>query len=386
MAITVSMMLLVATAMVGCNVVAGAGDNSCAGRCGPGTDSSKPCQCNAHCLTYNDCCHDYQQMCVATCVNRCGSVMDSSRPCQCNTQCERYGDCCDDYQQVCVNGDSGGGACEALADVTEYFWANDVNRMTSSEYTADWQAQVSDGNTADMSPGKLFSFVDQSVFNAKPTFAAFLALLDNYDSFIGTSDFLSSAEKAEMDDLYSLLRATAIFNKLYEFLLCKGHVSSDEDFKTKFYNLWFDLYPRSSSASAILDSSGFEHVMVGELRVSGGSKSVSGFHSWLQFYQEERLGRINYFGYVRGIKTVPYVIGANFAWRPSTSSRDATKALGSFFLGSSPEFDLAIYTICAFESPNSICNVRLGGASLSIQTWDVNHKSGLQIGSSYPAI
>ena len=82
----------------------------------------------------------------------------------------------------------------------------------------------------------------------------------------------------------------------------------------------------------------------------------------------------------------PYVVGANFAWRPSQSSRDAIKALGSFFIGTSPEFDLALYTLCAFEFTNAICNVRLGGTDYRIQTWDINHKSGLQIGSAYPAI
>ena len=43
----------------------------------------------------------------------------------------------------------------------------------------------------------------------------------------------------------------------------------------------------------ILDSSGFEHVFVGETR----KRSVTGFHSWIQFYLQEKMGKIDYRGY-----------------------------------------------------------------------------------------
>ncbi|XP_070209498.1 uridylate-specific endoribonuclease-like isoform X2 [Littorina saxatilis] len=381
MGITAILLLIVCVSVVDGAALA---DNSCEGRCGPGTDNTKPCQCNTVCVNFGDCCHDYQQVCLGSCKDRCGFGTDSSKPCQCNPPCVDYGDCCSDYQDVCNGNGGGGGSCDALTDVSEYFWSNDINRLTSSQYSVNWQSSVSDGNTVDRAPSKFFTSVDEAAYTSRPTFTAFVALLDNYNNFIGSTDFLDSQERAEMDTFYNLIRATPIFDKLYEFLLCQGRVSSESDFRSKFYNMWFDLYPRSSSSSAILDSSGFEHVMVGELRVSGGSKSVSGFHSWIQFYEEERIGRMNYYGYVR--RVMPDVAGANFAWRPSQSSRDAVKSLGSFFIGSSPEFDLALYTLCAFEFSSAICNVRLGGTSYRIQTWDVNHKSGLQIGSAYPAI
>lgn len=37
----------------------------------------------------------------------------------------------------------------------------------------------------------------------------------------------------------------------------------------------------------------FEHVFVGE--ISGSS--VSGFHNWIQIYQQELAGNLDYFGY-----------------------------------------------------------------------------------------
>ena len=43
------------------------------------------------------------------------------------------------------------------------------------------------------------------------------------------------------------------------------------------------------------DSSGFEHVFVGETR---GDKEVIGFHNWIQFYLQEKLGTVDYKGFM----------------------------------------------------------------------------------------
>ncbi len=46
-----------------------------------------------------------------------------------------------------------------------------------------------------------------------------------------------------------------------------------------------------------MDSSGFEHVFVGETR---GKDSVLGFHNWIQFYLQEKAGNVDYQGYILG--------------------------------------------------------------------------------------
>ena len=76
----------------------------------------------------------------------------------------------------------------------------------------------------------------------------------------------------------------------------------------------------------------------------------------------------------------PDMKGAAFTWNGGYKSK------GSFFLGTSPEFDLSVYTVCALTHPDTICNFQLQGNSVSIQTWDIGHKAGYQIGSAYPAI
>ena len=44
-----------------------------------------------------------------------------------------------------------------------------------------------------------------------------------------------------------------------------------------------------------VDSSGFEHVFVGETR---GDKEVIGFHNWIQFYLQEKIGNVDYKGFM----------------------------------------------------------------------------------------
>ena len=63
------------------------------------------------------------------------------------------------------------------------------------------------------------------------------------------------------------------------------------DFKRLVKELWFGMYPRVTGR---VGSSGFEHVFLGELK-----NGVSGLHSWLRYYLEERSGSMNYLGYIR---------------------------------------------------------------------------------------
>ena len=65
--------------------------------------------------------------------------------------------------------------------------------------------------------------------------------------------------------------------------------SLQEEFKRRLFDIWFRGYHRKQDN----DSSGFEHVFVGETKKS----RVIGFHSWLQFYHLEKLHLVDYRGY-----------------------------------------------------------------------------------------
>ena len=93
--------------------------------------------------------------------------------------------------------------------------------------------------------------------------------------------------------------------RAHEFLASKGKCSSDlGKFKELLYDLWFEMYCRSSYSSD-LDTSGFEHVFVGETK--DRKRLVGGFHNWVQFYLQEKVGHIDYHGYILGTKVIWYV-------------------------------------------------------------------------------
>jgi hypothetical protein len=62
------------------------------------------------------------------------------------------------------------------------------------------------------------------------------------------------------------------------------------DFQNVVYDCWFTPYRRVTNN----DSSGFEHVMVGEEK----DGKITGLHNWIQYYVEEKKGNIDYLGWV----------------------------------------------------------------------------------------
>ncbi len=88
-----------------------------------------------------------------------------------------------------------------------------------------------------------------------------------------------------------------VMNAAHEYLVTKRKADQDIwKFKHQLYDLWFKLYRRTRGSRA-LDSSGFEHVFVGETR---DKTDVLGFHNWIQFYLQEKAGNVDYQGYIIG--------------------------------------------------------------------------------------
>ena len=104
-----------------------------------------------------------------------------------------------------------------------------------------------------------------------------------------------------------------------------------------------------------MDSSGFEHVFVGEVK----NGSVSGFHNWINFYLEEKRGNVDFRGYIkpkcRESSTAETndddpVLTLQFKWN------GVEKFVGTSFIGVTPEFEMALYTM-AFLSGDGDENV-----------------------------
>ncbi|XP_048055330.1 LOW QUALITY PROTEIN: uridylate-specific endoribonuclease A [Megalobrama amblycephala] len=267
-----------------------------------------------------------------------------------------------------------------IKSLSETLYKLDYNRATASELVIDPQTLISSSETGsknDLSSRPLFKQVSSTLLS-KPTYKALLNLLDNYKRMTGEVEDVPSQEVQEQDTFLQQTMNTDLGKELYKFLNSKGAYSSQSEFIQDLKMMWFGLYSRSSGK---LDSSGFEHIFVGEIK----SGKVSGFHNWLQFYQLEKQGLLNYYSHSFDgpWTTYPDVLGMQFNWD------GYFKEVGSAFIGCSPEFDLAIYSLCYITRPGKRCYVSLGGQTLGIQTytWDnSSYGDGKKyIASAYPA-
>eukprot|EP00798_Chlamydomonas_sp_ICE-L_P002200 gene2200-33757_t len=178
---------------------------------------------------------------------------------------------------------------ENLTLACQKLWDLDENRLINGEdYSINVQSGKKSYQTHDGASEALFSSVSKDVWR-KPTYKAFYFLLDNYD-------YLVSKDLAP-DDLYK--------------------------FKCQLYQMWFQMYRREAEN----DSCGFEHVFVGESK----GDDVTGLHSWIQFFIQEVKGHIDYKGFIKPRE--------EFEWNGEV------KPVTTMFVGTSPEFEFALYSL-----------------------------------------
>lgn len=146
-----------------------------------------------------------------------------------------------------------------------------------------------------------------------------------------------------------------------------------------------------------LVSSGFEHVFVGELKAD----SVTGLHNWLQFHvlvcrvvvfvcfaraliavdqRAEKAGAIDYKGFVkpRGQASQHgHVFSLKFSWHGKE------KPVSTFVLGSTPEFEMALYSMCFFNRLEKT-TVVLDGVEVVVTCFRISSKYGDKIGTAFP--
>ncbi|KAM6188904.1 uridylate-specific endoribonuclease C-like [Sarcoramphus papa] len=268
-----------------------------------------------------------------------------------------------------------------LSSVSEQLYGADENRAGSGDIVLHLQHRVTAdeaGAGTDYAAQRLFSYVAEARLFSRPTFSRFLALLDNYEEVTGHDETVTAEEEEEEEAFLDAVFQTRVMATLTTFFLAKGLYPSEEAFRADLKAMWFGLYSRSGGKA--LDSSGFEHVFHGEIKKG----KVSGCHSWVQLYALERSGRLNYlsYSYDGPWATFPDVLALQYRWN------GFLKSIGSTLVGSSPEFDLALYTLCYKTRPDSQCRLSLGGKAATIQTysWASSFYGDNQrfVASSYP--
>ncbi|KAK1159272.1 poly(U)-specific endoribonuclease-B-like [Acipenser oxyrinchus oxyrinchus] len=269
-----------------------------------------------------------------------------------------------------------------LSAMVQELWDNDMSRLQPGlDYKISLQSKAgltqscNDGNDGAALP--LFTFVNENIFK-KETFSAFISLLDNYESDAGEPEVVTPEEEAENHKFLELIINTPPMKIAHRYLVEKQlSPKTTGEFKQQLYCIWFELYARRGSSRP--DSSGFEHVFVGETR---GGRTVIGFHNWIQLYLQEKLGHIDYKGYsVNANSPKPddnkHILALQFSWK------NGIKPKGSIFIGVSPEFEFALYTLCFLTSPNERVKVSFSLYEVEIVCHHYNQK---HIGTTYPVL
>lgn len=247
---------------------------------------------------------------------------------------------------------------EEIKAVSEILYKSDVNKAADSDITLNKQEMARNTKgKEDLCEEPLYQYVNEEIFK-RPTYKAFISLLDNYDRKTGTDETFTQEEIKEQEMFLQEILKTKVMKELYKFFNKKGLYKNEQEFVDDLNKMWFGLYSRSSGEQ---DSSGFEHVFVGEVKKG----IVSGFHSWIRFYLLEKKGILDYFShnYDGPWTNYPDILGKQFHWE------GFHKEVGTQIIGSSPEFDFALYSLCFISRPGRKCTVSLGGHEIAIQTY-----------------
>jgi poly(U)-specific endoribonuclease len=275
-------------------------------------------------------------------------------------------------------GGRGFAADRELSAIYTELWELDENRLTPGKhYRINLQGGTKTYHHRDKAEDPLFSWVDEEVLQW-PTYKTFIKLLDNYETGTGVAEVVTAEEEQENWAFINACMQTKVMKKAHQYLASKHKVSSSEHaFKIKLYELWFKLYRRTRE-TRVCDSSGFEHVFVGETR---GDSEVIGFHNWIQFYLQEKAGHVDYQGYILGTKPEDgpksHLLTIKFKWK------EQVKPIGSSFIGTSPEFELALYTILYFCSSESHTDVTIAGQDVVLICFKMGRSA---LGTCHPML
>ncbi|XP_042084985.1 poly(U)-specific endoribonuclease-C [Haplochromis burtoni] len=272
-----------------------------------------------------------------------------------------------------------------LSTIFNELWSLDVNRMTPGiDYTISFQGRasfVSQGihTVLDHASQPLFSNVNESKLRNITTFSSFVTLLDNYERSTGVTEQVTTEELTEMDLFLDAVLETKVMKVCVTTSSVEQKVYICEILQ--HYNLICISLVRSMCVSVLkliitsLDSSGFEHVFVGETK---SGTEIIGFHNWVQFYLQEKNQHLDYKGYKAREHDLPdqddHVLNLQFSWH------GVVKPVGSAFIGTSPEFEMAVFLMNMEGSTTVVVNIDQCQMELVV----IRH--GRSLGTAYPKL
>ena len=219
----------------------------------------------------------------------------------------------------------------------------------------------------DLARKPLFYRVNEDKLNSIPSYGSLIALLDNYQFDNQRSEVLTRLEKAEIERFIDDILTTEPIQIARDYIHDYLNLTKYKDkFESNLRKIWFDLYTNYFGDISVRDASGFEHIFVGEgkydLDRPTGNKvlgAISGYHSWVKFYLDEKQQQVNYLGHNYNLQgnigvENPYVVTVQMLWkkcdRQNNLAIELFKKKGCFFIGTSPECEIAMGTVAYYEN------------------------------------
>ena len=266
------------------------------------------------------------------------------------------------------------------SEIYNQIWEADENRLSVSvrqqdgnwvnpdaDILLDHQVKAAGDKWRDLAVRSLFNQVDDS-FLDKPTYKALVDLFDNYVVNYRDPEDFTPKENLEIEGFLDLLLDTKPMKLAYQYITNGlGKPMSEEKFKEELRIIWFEPYTNYYGNDVVDYASGFEHVFVGEgkfnLRSGPNWGTISGYHNWVKFYLDEQNGRVNFLGTqykLPGVSEVlnPHVVTLQMTWTLDDMAGNPVAQLfkerGGFFVGISPECDMALGTVAYYESVSNL--------------------------------
>lgn len=271
-------------------------------------------------------------------------------------------------------------AGDSVQRAAEQLWKLDAaNRLRpGTDYEVNTQLRAR-SHYDDEASEPFVTFLSDEVWERK-TYASFRRLLDNYIAETGVPERVSDEERAEEQVFLDAICETPVIRFVQRWLAeyAQGldvgmDVLSMSSFRDVLYQLWFALYSRGIGR----DSSGFEHAFCGEINRG----VVKGMHNFFQVVLEEQRGNFNYMGFLeygqrRGeVDGEDRLLTIRFKWM------DRLKPASSMFVGVSPEFEVALYTLMWLGRAAGD-TVELGPYDVRVKVYDMHGC----IGAAFPEL
>jgi len=297
-----------------------------------------------------------------------------------NDLCDKHDDCCDDYYDVC-GGDSGDDVTDQdLEQFSEKLFGFERPKALST-IKLNFGSETSKCGP-DNSPDRLYNIGDEDGILAIDTIAKLVSLLDNYESDVHAEEEVTEEEQQEEKAFIDAVIKTPEMKEAYNFLTTHKKFEGSNDFSSYVHQIWFGLYDRDGTRRRVLDSSGFEHVFVGEIKHG----KVSGQHNWVQQYLLEKDGNLNYKGFLETAtynspnSTDAFGLTSVYDWN------DHTKCIGGGLIGTTPELEMALATVCFMTRNGKDCRLSFNSNVFYYKTFSMRFEGSNLIGTAYPEL